>query len=173
MSFPGHRESRSHTRIQFETEAREYPGPLPTIEMNSATRDNIFANKERLHRLTQKTRGETGGEMGQQHIEKEKARQEARALEERRYLRQHNKTVTRVLSQAAKAADPLRLSSEDKEEDEESEEDSDADDQLEHSQKPREKTGFSGEPRKETGDAERYTDNSSTRTSNKGKRGVS
>lgn len=158
-----------HTKIHLETKAIKHPGCLPD-EMNSTTRDNIFANKERLHQLTQATRGESSGEIGMQQIIKEKARQAARELEERRYLRQHNKTVTRVLSQAAKATDPTRLSSEDEEEEEESEEDSDADDQLEQPQKQKEKARVSGENRMGEKEARMDNDDNQGRSLNKGKR---
>lgn len=104
-------------------------------KMNSTTRDNVFANKERLHQLTQEHSRDSSGEKEEQYVGKERARQEARALEEKRYLKQHNKTVSRVLNQAAKATDPTRLSSEDEEEEEESEDDSDFNDQQEQRQR--------------------------------------
>lgn len=84
-------------------------------KMNSSTRSQIFAAKERLHQLTEETRKDMGKSAGQTQamakgvhqkektrLEKEKARQEARAEEEANYLKEHNKTVKQVLSQAAK-----------------------------------------------------------------------
>lgn len=91
--------------------------------MNSSTRDQLFAAKERLHQLTEKARGEEGKRAAQEQreknqaeeaaviqrqnkekilAEKEKARVRARAQEEETYLKQHNKTVRQALSQAAK-----------------------------------------------------------------------
>lgn len=103
--------------------------------MDSTTRENIFANKERLHQLTQGT-GEDGRERREsQAVDRERARQKAKEIEEKRYLKKHNKTVTKVLNMAARASNKTRGSSEDEDEvEEQSDEDSDEDDQHEHLQ---------------------------------------
>lgn len=59
--------------------------------MNSSTRDQIFAAKEKLHRLTEKAREED-----------EKMKVTAKAKEEVEYLKKHNKTMKQVLNQAAR-----------------------------------------------------------------------
>lgn len=95
--------------------------------MNSAQRKQILAAKERLHQLKIKAEEEEARKLAQEkreeiraeellqekvkgvyqqkkakiEAEREKARLEARAREEEEYLRRHNKTVTKVLSQVA------------------------------------------------------------------------
>lgn len=96
--------------------------------MNSSTRDQIFAAKERLHKLTEKAREEEERRAAQSNVEKEKARLTARAQEEAAHLRKHNKTVKQVLSQAAK------LSREGGANDTEGADDSDSDEEEEESE---------------------------------------
>lgn len=98
--------------------------------MNSATRDQIIAAKERLEQLTEEAREIESRKASEAHWEKtqaeeraqeaasllyhqrqaehlaqkEKARVEAKAREDEKHLRLHNKTVRQVLSQVAKAS---------------------------------------------------------------------
>lgn len=142
-------------------------------EMNSTTRDQIFAAKERLHQLTQVARGdeerkerqmrrekERQDERAQEEAnrkhqenkakivaEREKRQAEERAKEEYRYLSQHNKTVKKVLSQVARAERKGDQSEEEEMEDdeeEETEEESEHDDQFIDGQ-------YRGEPSELTG----------------------
>lgn len=97
--------------------------------MNSATRNQIVAAKERLHRMTEeareieqrraaklyweKTEAEERAQEAARMLyhqkqakylaQKEKNRVEEKAKEEKEYLSLHNKTVKQVLSQVAKA----------------------------------------------------------------------
>lgn len=112
--------------------------------MDSTTRDQIFATKSRLHQLTQVNRtgrgreGQEGQDEDRNRAESDKrqsltrerdlANAEAKAHEEKRYLKQHNKTVARVLGQAAKATAGTGASSDEEEgedEDDDTEEESD------------------------------------------------
>lgn len=98
--------------------------------MNSSTRSQIIALKERLHQLSEEARETERRKAAQAHWEKteaeeraqeaasmlyhqnqarylaqkEKTRVEAKAKEEGTHLRLHNKTVKQVLSQVAKAS---------------------------------------------------------------------
>lgn len=124
--------------------------------MNSSTRDQIFAAKEKLQQLTERAREEESKKQTQDErdksqaqdraqeearaahqqnkekirVEREKARQQARAREEEEYLKKHNKTVKQVLSQAARLAndDSEAASSENDGSDEEDEDDEDDED---------------------------------------------
>lgn len=120
--------------------------------MNSNTRSKIFAAKERLQQLTQTAREEEEGrvealrrekdrveeraqiENTKQHqinkvrlqAEKEKAITDKKEKEEREYLRKHNRTVTKVLSQVAKGT---RGGSTSEEEDDEEDDEGRTDDE--------------------------------------------
>lgn len=98
--------------------------------MNSATRDQIIAAKERLQQLTEEAREAEKRKVSKEYWEKtqaeeraqeaasmiyhqrqaehlaqkEKLRVEAKAREDERHLRLHNKTVRQVLSQVAKTS---------------------------------------------------------------------
>lgn len=98
--------------------------------MNSATRSQIIAAKERLHQLLEEARETERRKAAKEHWEKteaeeraqeaasmlyhqkqarylaqkEKTRAEAKAKEEETHLCLHNKTVKQVLSQVAKAS---------------------------------------------------------------------
>lgn len=121
--------------------------------MNASTREILFATKDQLHQLTQLSREESNRETSSRQEEIERARQKAKAMEEKRYLRQHNKTVTRVLNQAARASNQVRASSEEEEREEELEEESESSDQEEHQERHRSEmsvsAGNSGEKGKE------------------------
>lgn len=90
--------------------------------MDEETRRQIFATKEKLHQLTQTAVEEE--QRSQARLRREKEQAEDKAREEKRYLRRHNKTVAKVLSQAAKA-DRRDSTSGEEETEEEGEDDSD------------------------------------------------
>lgn len=113
--------------------------------MDSATREQVFAAKDRLQQLTQVTKEDLQWEAAEDRreereredkaklkainkakiqAEKEKSTQEKKNKEEEKYLKQHNKTVTRVLNQAAKTSNAKVSSSDEEEEEENGNEDS-------------------------------------------------
>lgn len=132
--------------------------------MNSASREQLLATKERLHKLTQENRQEERSEFGRgqkddrsqqrQHTnkvkllaEQEKAQAEKRAREDARYLRRHNRTVSKVLSQVAKADGRGELNNEDGSEDDGEEDDgeeSDSEDDQERHQKYKQRSSTEG-----------------------------
>lgn len=95
--------------------------------MDNLRREQIFATKEGLHQLTQTA--EEDEQRSQLRMRREKEQAIEKEKEDERYLRRHNKTVARVLSQAAKADGGVSSSGEegsdgetrDESEDEESE----------------------------------------------------
>lgn len=112
--------------------------------MNSSSRDQLIAAKDQLHQLTQVGGEEEHRQEGVQHeatrrylankaklqAEKEMAQVREKEKEEARYLRQHNKTVSKVLNQVAQAHREGRVegradSDDEEEEDEDGESDSD------------------------------------------------
>lgn len=107
--------------------------------MDSTTRDQIFAAKERLQQLTQVTREDLEREAKEDkreemereeatklrslnkrklQAEREKGSQEKKSNEDKRYLQQHNKTVAKVLSQVAKTSMVKTNGSEEEDEEE-------------------------------------------------------
>lgn len=98
--------------------------------MNINTRGRILAAKDILHQLTQTARDDGEIEMRQLENEKEKREAREKEKEEREYLKQHNKKVSRALTQAAKATNTAREGSDDEDGGTE-EEDSEADSEIE------------------------------------------
>lgn len=66
--------------------------------MNGTTREKIFATKEKLHQMTRRS----GVELGKSIEEREKEQANKKAREDKEYLSQHNKKVSRILKQVAK-----------------------------------------------------------------------
>lgn len=125
--------------------------------MNSNTREKIFATKEKLHQLTQLARDEEG----EKEEERERARAEQKARDNAEYLRRHNKTVTKVLSQVAKGNRVEDTSGEeelDKEEGEDTDDWSDQEEKKQHGQK-------SGLTQRESSRGEKEAPTASTSTS--------
>lgn len=119
--------------------------------MNNSTREQIFATKERLHQLTQTA--ENDEQRLQARTRREREHAEEKAREDARYLRQHNKTVTRVLSQAAKADGGHNTSGEeDTEEEDDDESDENGSGREEQKQHREHQSRAQGENRKERGE---------------------
>lgn len=104
-------------------------------KMNTTTREQIFAAKEKLHQLTEKAREEEKEKASQTQKEKRQgvgsareAEKIARSREEENYLKKHNKTVKQVLSQAARLARGEEEEASPEEEGSESDEDEESSD---------------------------------------------
>lgn len=119
--------------------------------MNNSTREQIFAAKERLHQLTQAAEEEE--QRLQSRLRREKEQAEEKAREDAKYPRHHNRTVAKVLSQAAKAdRGPDTSGEEDTEEEGEDESDGDESDREAQNQRRKHHDRTRGEKRREVGE---------------------